>query len=95
VAAESQQESEHVSAINFTKKDAAGLEMFRLVFQEACLTLPLCSSGILKPVSSLNIIWGLISHARYNTEKNMVDFGELIMVVYLRLFSWLKNIVFL
>lgn len=33
VAAESQKEWEHDSAINFTKKDVTALEMFRLVFQ--------------------------------------------------------------
>lgn len=93
VAAESLQEWGHVSASNFTK-DAAGLEMFRLVFQHGVpwLTLPLSSLGILKPVSSSNIILGVIFCAGYNTEKNMVDFSELIMVVYHKLFSWLKNI---
>lgn len=66
--------------------------MFRLVFQETYLTLPLCSSGILKPVSSLSIILAVIFLAGYNIEKKMVDFSELIMVVYHKLLSWLKNI---
>lgn len=83
---------EHVSAINFTKKAAACLEMFRLVFQETYLTLPLYSSGILMPFSSLNMILEVIFHTEYNTEKNVVDFLELIMVVYQKLFSWLKTI---
>lgn len=78
--------------LTLPKKDAAGLEMFRLVFQEAYLTLPLCSSGILKPISILNTILGVIFHVGYNTEKNIVHFSELIMMVYRTLFLWLKNI---
>lgn len=92
VAAEAQEEREHVSAINFTKKAAACLEMFRLMFQGTYLTLPLYSSGILMPASSSNMILEVIFHAGYNTEKNVVDFSELIMVVYQKLFSWLKTI---
>lgn len=58
-----------MSAINFTEKDAAGLEMFGLVFQETHFTLPLCASGILKPISSSHIILGVIFHGGYKTER--------------------------
>lgn len=60
--------------LTLPKKDAAGLEMFRLVFQETYLTLPLCSSGILKPISILNTIWGVIFHVGYDTEKKYRSF---------------------
>lgn len=51
--------------------------MFGLVFQDTYLTFPLCSSGILKPVSGVKIILGFIfSCWVYNTGKKIGWFSR-------------------